>query len=299
MKRTYYTTDSKELSIEIPEPCNYPSFFVFSMWKAGSTMLDGMIRDISSYLHIPIIDVHPTAYMQGIDDNKLTSDICQLFVKTGYCYMGFRSLPSYLRDFDFKEVKKILLVRDPRDMLVSHYFSLKYSHGITKGDLGKEQTRARQSLFEVSIDDYALQMSENYLMVLNLYSLIEDNNLRVFKYEDIIFDKQQFMRDILYFLELKLADNLISETTIKYDIFPKSEDVNSHIRKVTPGDYKEKLKVGTITKLNECFKDILLKYQYHIEDPLGMHLLFMEQSKTFLNSFNQILDKHKNVLSKR
>ena len=299
MKKTYYTIDGQELSIEIPDACNYPSFFVFSIWKAGSTMLDGMIRDICSYLHIPIIDIHPTAYMQGINDNKLTSDICQLFVKTGYCYMGFRCLPSYLHNFDFKEVKKILLLRDPRDILVSHYFSAKYSHGITTGDLGKEQTRVRQELVEVSIDDYVLQISETFLRVFDLYNLIEDNNLKVFKYEDIIFNKEQFMRDILYFLDLKLPDNLISETTIKYDIFPKSEDVNAHIRKVIPGDYKEKLKVGTITKLNECFKDILLKYQYHIESPVDMHLLFMEQSKTFLNSFNQILDKHKNVISKR
>jgi len=298
MKKSFPTTDAKELSIEIPEPCGYPSFYVFSIWKAGSTMLDGIIKDICSYLHIPIIDVSPQAFTQGINENSLTPDICQVFVKTGYSYTGFRCLPSYLRDFDFKNAKKILLVRDPRDCVASHYFSTKYSHGIPAGDLGKNMMRLRQSLSEVSIDAHALQTSIFFKNAFDAYNIIEDDNLIIFRYEDIVFSKVQLMRNILDFLGLELSDTLISEIAGKYDIFPESEDVNSHVRKVTPGDYKEKFKVDTIRKLNECFKDILLKYQYHIEDSLDMHGLSIAKSQTFLNSMNQNLENHKNVISK-
>lgn len=296
LKKTFYTTDGKELSIEVPEPGGYPSFYVFSIWKAGSTMLDGIIKDICFYLHIPIIDVSPQAFMQGIDDNRLTPDICQVFVKTGYCYTGFRCLPSYLRDFDFQNGKKILLVRDPRDCVVSHYFSTKYSHEITRGDLGKNQMLLRQLLFETGIDTHAGQISNRFKNAFDSYNLIQDDNLRIFRYEDIVFSKKQLLRDIVDFLELDLSEGLISEIAGKYDIFPESEDVNSHVRKVTPGDYKEKLKLDTIRKLNECFKDILLKYQYHIEDSLDMHWLSIAKSQTFLNSLKQYLDKHQDFL---
>ena len=38
-------------------------------------MLNAIIKDICSYLHIPIIDVLGKAYMQGINDESLTPDI--------------------------------------------------------------------------------------------------------------------------------------------------------------------------------------------------------------------------------
>jgi|GEM_PF-766021 hypothetical protein len=300
MKKIFYTQKGQQLSIEVPEPCNRQSFFVFSIWKSGSTIQEQIIKDICSYLQIPIINVPGAAFMQGIDDNDLTPDIRQIFVKSGYGYSGFRCLPLYLRDFDFKNLKKILLIRDPRDILVSHYFSVKYSHSIPPGRSGEAMMQKRKRLFEVNIDDHALQLANSFKNTFVDYNRIEDEQLRVFRYEDIVFAKQQFVKDILDFLGLELPDNLICEIAGKQDIFPQSEEINSHIRQVTPGNYKEKLKVDTIKKLNDCFRDILLKYQYPIEDAPKIHNLDLGQAKTFLNSyqtkllqFKQDLDKYK------
>ena len=38
----------------------------------------------------------------------------------------------------------------------------------------------------------------------------------------------------------------------------------AHIRKVTPGDHKDKLNLNTIKLLNEVFEDILVKYNYDL-----------------------------------
>jgi hypothetical protein len=55
---------------------------------------------------------------------------------------------------------------------------------------------------------------------------------------------------------------VIREIAQRFDIFPGQEDPSAHIRKVTPGDYKQKLKPETIAQLNDFFQDILSRYQY-------------------------------------
>ncbi|MDJ0581299.1 hypothetical protein [Crocosphaera sp.] len=48
----------------------------------------------------------------------------------------------------------------------------------------------------------------------------------------------------------------------KHDIIPSRENPFSRIRKVTPGDYKAKLKPDTISHLNDIFSHTLRKYNY-------------------------------------
>jgi hypothetical protein len=50
-------------------------------------------------------------------------------------------------------------------------------------------------------------------------------------------------------------------------LFPKrAQDAVSHIRHVTPGDYREKLKTSTIRQLNEIFAATLDRLGYE-RDP--------------------------------
>ena len=62
----------------------------------------------------------------------------------GRVYGGFRSMPLVFAQSElYRRSRKILLVRDPRDALVSEYFSLAYSHGLpeAEGDGGARASR--------------------------------------------------------------------------------------------------------------------------------------------------------------
>ena len=55
--------------------------------------------------------------------------------------------------------------------------------------------------------------------------------------------------------EKKIVDKLVAQSPT---FFPKrNKDVMEHIRHVTPGDHKNKLKKSTIAQLNDIFSDTL------------------------------------------
>ncbi|MBF2046964.1 MAG: sulfotransferase domain-containing protein [Elainella sp. C42_A2020_010] len=264
MQRVIYTQDQQEIKLEIASPANVASFFVFAIPKSGSVLQDNVMEDICQYLEIPAISIAKTAFKEGIEEGRFGEDICELFVEQGYCYYGFRYFPPYLNNFDIKGFKKILLVRDPRDILVSHYFSMKKSHPLPQGAMGDQLAQLRQKLSEVDIDSYVLENAERFADIFRAYARIEDENLKLFRYEDIIFAKHQWIGEILAFLGLEMEESVITEIAKRHDIFPNRENVDLHIRKVTPGDYKEKLKPDTIEILSELLEDVLIKYRYEL-----------------------------------
>ena len=59
---------------------------------------------------------------------------------------------------------------------------------------------------------------------------------------------------------MRLVDELALQAPL---LFPKRErDALSHIRHVTPGDYRQKLKTSTIARLNETFAVALERLGY-------------------------------------
>ncbi|NET84712.1 MAG: sulfotransferase domain-containing protein [Moorea sp. SIO1F2] len=262
MEKILYTRDNQKVYLDVPPPGAIPSFFVFALHKSGSVMQDKIIEDIGFTLNIPLISVAKTSFNQGVEESAFGKEICDLFVKTGYGFYGSRYLPAYLNDFDLSGFKKILLIRDPRDIVVSHYFSMKNSHVIPPGKVGDVLWKNRQRLQDIDIDEYAIQQAPIFRKIIQRYSKIEDQLFKLFRYEDIVFHKRQWVADIITFLEVELEDSKIEKIAKKHDIFPTKENPALHIRKVTPGDYKEKLQPATIDKLNECFKPILIKYGY-------------------------------------
>ena len=264
MKKVIYTSNQQELELEVSAPANIQSFFAFAIPKSGSVLLDNVLEDICACLDIPAISIAKTAFQEGIEEGQFGEEICEFFVERGYCYYGFRYFPTYLHHFKIQSFKKLLLVRDPRDILVSHYFSMKKSHPLPEGEMGIHLSELRQKLDGMEIDDYVLESAQGFANIFRGYTQIEDENLKVFRYEDIVFEKSRWIGSILEFLGLELEQQHINEIAMRHDVFPCQENIMAHIRKVTPGDHKDKLNLNTIKLLNEVFEDILVKYNYDL-----------------------------------
>lgn len=265
MQKILSTKNSQKVLIEVPDPGDIDSFFVFALQKSGSVMQDKIFEDISLELNIPLISVAKSAFHQGAEEGNFKEEICELFVERGYGFYGFRYFPSYLKNFALSKFKKILLIRDPRDILVSHYFSMKNSHVIPQGEMGIKLLEHRKTIQNMDINEYVLDKAQTFRNIFNSYLKIEDDLLKTFRYEDVVFNKTEWIRDILEFLELDLDPSKIESIAKKQDIFPTVETPNSHIRKVTPGDYKDKLNLATIQTLNKIFNQTLVKYGYELE----------------------------------
>lgn len=263
IKRTLTTKTGLSFEIQLGPPASINSFFVFSLHKAGSTLLNEMLTAVCRQLAIPVFSPESEEFRNGAMLGTLDDSVCQWFVPKGYCFAGFRSFPNYLEGFDLTSFKKILLIRDPRDMLVSHYFSQKFSHHLPPGELGAKLQAIRSSLNQKTIDQYALESAAEVKHKYARYQqAVFDENLKLYRYEDVIFSKRKWLASVLEFVGIELPSAASDRIADGQDFRPAVEDLGRHVRQVTPGDHINKLQPETILKLNEIFADELARFGY-------------------------------------
>ena len=140
--------NGKKIEIDFPPNKNINSFFIFGIHKSGSTLITKVFKDICKSLGITFISIDEYLFGQGISVGDINTNV-NSFKAQNYCYGGFRRFWPDTNQFDFKNSPKILLVRDPRDAMISYYFAAKYSHIIPKnkqGDTGKKLLDIRAKL---------------------------------------------------------------------------------------------------------------------------------------------------------
>jgi len=195
----------------------------------------------------------------------INTDMSSLFFERGYAYLGFRSY--WIGDqYDITQNKCILLIRDPRDAMVSHYFSYLYSHGIpASGPISETMSNNRAKLLDTDINEYVLRphFVNSFKNAFKRYEeFLDPQATRVYRYEDIIYHKQEWLSDMLSHLGLQLSDDVTLQIAKKHDIRPSREDPSKHIRQVAPGNYRRHLTNETIERLDDALDHILEKYGY-------------------------------------
>jgi hypothetical protein len=215
---------------------------------------------------VPVVDLPVHFFLRGIHIDHIQCDFNELFLAHGYVFIGFRSKPIALSGVLSRMAgKKILVVRDPRDMLVSLYYSAKFSHDLT--ERGTQQfrwlVRATKRDTEMGIDEYCLYNSWRMNEALFGYSeILDDPNTLILKYEDFIYNKVNLARSICNRFSLELGPNRIADIVAPHDIFPAADQPYQHVRQVHPGDHKRKLKPETINALNACCEKFLTTFNY-------------------------------------
>ena len=247
-----------------------PSVYVFSLPKAGSVLLDNIMRGLSEQVGVTYVSLMGEFFQIGLAEQDVPSATSKVFADNGYCFGGFRAFPKTFAIPNLATRKSIFLLRDPRDMLVSHYFSMRSSHP----DPGKVLTTSRQSLprrdkaLVMSVDEYALDLASYYVRQLSRYIDVFEahrDNFAVFRYEDVIFEKRTWVADICKAFDWDVSERATNKIADKNDVVPRSENEARHIRQVAPGDGLRKLQPETIEKLNELFETQLAYFGYSPE----------------------------------
>ena len=150
--------------------------------------------------------------------------------------------------------------------MVSGYFSFKPggSHR-PPAQNAEEWLKKRDSQKAVEIDDYvqtASELARNRIVA--YHPLIASGFVKIFKYEEMFFDKEAFLISVLEHFGLKASPTVVSDVAAKHDKRPKKEDPTKHIRKGVPGDHKEKLSPDTIAWLNGYFREAVAPLGYSL-----------------------------------
>jgi hypothetical protein len=242
------------------------SYFVLGVRKCGSSILNSIVGAMAQMNNLNFVDVGGTLFQTGlrVTDWQWDEELCAL-LGPGNVYGGFRNFPHGLaKSTRFWDSRKILMVRDPRDALVSEYFSNAYSHSVPQtGDGRVGMLAERSKALNSDLQTYVLKMAPSLKRALGEYvRLLDDPTTLLLRYEDRILKKSELIRDICAFFSWSISDIELGHILGWADIVPDKERPMEFIRKVRPNDHVEKLAPATIARLNEIFWSELSRFGY-------------------------------------
>ena len=241
-----------------------PSVLALSLPKAGSVLLDGIVRMLCQQVPITYVSVMESYFASGVIETDIPPRTSELFFDKGVCYGGFRYYPTQFEIPISESAPAILLVRDPRDMIVSLYFSALKSHP-SRG--GGSANPAATAAAEMDVDAYAMKMTKMYKLRLSGYVefLKRRPDTKVFRYEEIIYDKVKWVRDICDHFQWSVAEDHRANIAKHWDVMPDSEQPEAHVRQVHPGNFRNKLKTETIAFIENELADEMVFFNYKPE----------------------------------
>jgi hypothetical protein len=245
---------------------DFHSCAVFAFAKAGSVLVNRIASDLMQIVGVPVVDWAALWYEKGIETWAFQADLAVAFPSYGYCFAGFREIPrSFLAAPAIKALRKTLIVRDPRDMLVSRYFSTKYSHGFEPRGTPQFATLIRHLIDDgrMDIDAYCLYYS--WIINADFFTyreIIGDVNTKVLRYEDFVYDKRVLVRGLCDWFGLDIETSAIDEIVTRYVAIPERESPDQHVRQAHPGDFRRKLQRETIEALNLTLANYMTTFGY-------------------------------------
>ncbi|PZD75243.1 hypothetical protein C1752_00338 [Acaryochloris thomasi RCC1774] len=235
---------------------------VHALHKSASMFLYRLFQDLSKEKGISFY----SANNKPSDREEVSADMDDSF-----CLCPERNFN--INEYEFNRLNKtihILQVRDPRDILVSQYFSFGWIHNLKPSD---EKTE-RELIQSMSIDEYVLQATtdstfhnllERYTPILEIARSKNPDTIIV-KYEDMVTNFNRWLPSIIDVFNFNPIQSkiLLTKYLFKHrnSFNPPKTEKQAHKRKITPGDHKNKLKPETIEKLNEMFAEILQECNY-------------------------------------
>jgi hypothetical protein len=267
---TVRLTSGHNVEFQIDTNREGPAFFVFGLPRSGSTLINEIVAEMAQFNKIPFTSVGDRFFNENIDvsDYHTDTDVLRI-IRPGNAYGGFRAMVRPLINFPLcKASPKVLLVRDPRDALVSQYFADLYSHPIPQPRDGRDDVKRvmedrRQAAVAMSIDDYVISRAEAAKFGMKDYRrLLRSTTLCLLRYEDYIFEKESLIRRVGRHFGWNVDDTLVSSIMAWADVRRDVSDPARLVRQIKPGDHLRQLQPRTIGVLNDILTEFMTPYGY-------------------------------------
>ncbi|MGR3607727.1 MAG: sulfotransferase domain-containing protein [Sulfitobacter sp.] len=245
-----------------------PALVCFGIRKSGSTMLHKIVNQMAELHGKSFVDIPGVMFSNGltVSDWKRDERVGEVFVG-GNLYTGFRAFPAIFGKMPtYRQARKVFMFRDPRDALVSQYFSDAYSHKIpVRESRGRDLFLAkREEALNTDINEWVLIKSPALRQTFMEYvPVLNDNSCLKLRYEDYVFQKKRLIFHIAGQFNWEISDDNAETILASIDYVPAVEDDKRFVRKAIPGDHRDKLDKATIRKLNHRLGSALKEYDYY------------------------------------
>ncbi|PIG90609.1 sulfotransferase domain-containing protein [Gloeocapsopsis sp. IPPAS B-1203] len=240
------------------------SAIFFTTRKCASTYMDKCIEYLNEkYLNLTPVNFESYIWQYSNQDMyQVLEENLTAFQPQGILYAPLR---KYVPIKNIENYRILLMLRDPRDVIVSNYYSLGFSHSLPLDEERKKEfLDFRERIQKQSVDEYVIERADRFYRMYDEYcNLIKTQNLQWLRYEDFMQNFDLWVKQLGECLQISINEqdrNILFE--MKGGGNQVEENKLKHIRKATPGDHKEKLSQETQDFLNTKFKDLLLILKY-------------------------------------
>ena len=276
--------DGRRVSFNAAAPgAEADTCFILGIRKCGSSIMNSMVADLARANNRHFMDVAGRFFEANVPERIWRIDpAARTLIVPGQVHGGFRAMPLTFADQPlYEKARKILLVRDPRDALVSEYFSNAYSHSVPQdavengrdprqsgapGGAAHDMLALRRDALRTSIEAYVLRQAPALNRTFLEYEhAAADPYTRIFRYESVILAKRQWLADIAsHFGWPAPHDEFLDGMMGWADIVPEDEQPDRFIRRVRPGDHKTKLSPSVVASLNDILAPAMRIFGYQV-----------------------------------
>lgn len=237
---------------------HHPTVIHATHWKAGSQWVRKVLLDAVPDRVVPL-------------KNDMSHITAAPIVPGGVytpCYLRRNRLMEALGDTP--NVRSFVVLRDPRDVLVSWYFSLKFSH--TNNDwISDFRNRI------AGLDDERGILEVLHGPMWSIFDIqrgwLNAREAPIFRYEDLLEDEQAGFEAILRFCEIDVGDErrrAIVERASFQNVTGRrrgEEDVGEHHRKAIAGDWRNYFTPRIKDEFKAKFGNALVEvgYESHLD----------------------------------
>lgn len=247
------------------------SILHFSVNKAATQYVKSILtRCVAEEGMVPV-HIHEYAfhtrfpYLDHLSSDEM-EEYQHVFTPEGYLYSVFGGMIEGIPDLE--AYLTVLMVRDPRDVLVSKYYSMAYSHSqpAETGDKFEDFMEERAYARHVSIDNYVLTESHKLDAIYRRYVellLGRHSGYYLTTYEDMISDFAKWLEDLLDYCQIDPSAQLMASLIGQHSkTAPQRESKDRYLRRGIVGDHRNKLAPHTIETLNDRLQNTLETFGY-------------------------------------
>ncbi len=199
---------------------------------------------------------HKLNSQNNIENRKLVK-FDDKFIKFVHDSSDPNPYPLKVLNFKNKDIinkKKIILLRDPRDVIVSFWYQMSFRENTYKKDISQ------------FIDDEYFGIKK-LISFYNLINLELTNDFKVITYEMLLKNTFEEVKKIIYFFNLKIDENLIKNCIIDCSFknlqkeetktLKNQDNKSMKFRNGTSGNFKNELNIHDNLKINDMIKNRL------------------------------------------
>lgn len=243
----------------------YENIYYCCTQKTASQWFRNILRDPEVYR---FTGLRPVPYVKkGLKEASFD----QPFPKRTICIHLYVDYPTYLSIPKPANHKSFFVLRDPRDIVVSWYFSTKFSHPrmlyIAKlRDEMEDMSFVEGMNFCIdTLEDFGLFYAQRSW----LSNKDETNNVKIFRYEEFAEDNFTFLKKLFEFLRINMPQEKV-DVLYEKNTFSRitggrelgEEDEKSHYRKGVSGDWKNYFEPPIMDYFRQVTGDLLEVLQY-------------------------------------